>query len=87
MHDIEAPNIIHCDSLGTRVGDFKECDKVNVIAMNPPYGGSTEASVKNNFPSDMRSSETADLFMVLIMYRLKANGRAAVIVPDGFCLV
>ncbi len=35
----------------------------------------------------MRSSETADLFMVLIMYRLKANGRAAVIVPDGFCLV
>ena len=84
VHDIEAPNIIHCDSLGTRVGDFKECDKVNVIAMNPPYGGSTEASVKNNFPSDMRSSETADLFMVLIMYRLKANGRAAVIVPDGF---
>ena len=52
--------------------------------MNPPYGGSTEASVKNNFPSDMRSSETADLFMVLIMFRLKANGRAAVIVPDGF---
>lgn len=84
VHDIEAPNIIHCDSLGTRVGDFKECDKVNVIAMNPPYGGSTEASVKNNFPSDMRSSETADLFMVLIMFRLKANGRAAVIVPDGF---
>lgn len=52
--------------------------------MNPPYGGSTEASVKGNFPMDMRSSETADLFMVLIMYRLKRNGRAAVIVPDGF---
>lgn len=66
------------------LGILKECDKVNVIAMNPPYGGSTEASVKNSFPSDMRSSETADLFMVLIMFRLKANGRAAVIVPDGF---
>lgn len=84
VHDIEAPNILHCDSLGTKMSDFKESDKVDVIAMNPPYGGSTEASVKGNFPMDMRSSETADLFMVLIMYRLKRNGRAAVIVPDGF---
>ena len=69
VHDIEAPNIKHCDSLGTKMSDFKESDKVDVIAMNPPYGGSTEASVKGNFPMDMRSSETADLFMVLIMYR------------------
>lgn len=84
VHDIEAPNIRHCDSLATKMSDFKEADKVDVIAMNPPYGGSTEASVKGNFPMDMRSSETADLFMVLIMYRLKRNGRAAVIVPDGF---
>ena len=84
LHDIEAPNIRHCDSLGMPYNSFKENDKVNVIAMNPPYGGSTEASVKSNFPADMRSSETADLFMVLIMYRLKAEGRAAVIVPDGF---
>jgi len=84
VHDIEAPNIKHCDSLGTKMSDFKESDKVNVIAMNPPYGGSTEASVKGNFPMDMRSGETADLFMVLIMYRLKKDGRAAVIVPDGF---
>ena len=52
--------------------------------MNPPYGGSTDAASKSNFPMEFRSSETADLFMVLIMYRLKANGRAAVIVPDGF---
>ena len=84
VHDVEAPNILHCDSLGTKMSDFKDSDKVDVVAMNPPYGGSTEASVKGNFPLDMRSSETADLFMVLIMYRLKADGRAAVIVPDGF---
>ena len=84
VHDIEAPNIRHCDSLATKMSDFKESDKVDVIAMNPPYGGSTEASIKGNFPTDLRSSETADLFMVLIMYRLKAGGRAAVIVPDGF---
>lgn len=84
LHDVEAPNIIHCDSLGTKVSDFKDTDMVDVIGMNPPYGGSTDASAKSNFPMDMRSSETADLFMVLIMYRLKAQGRAGVIVPDGF---
>lgn len=84
LHDVEAPNIRHCDSLATKVTDFTGQDKVDVIGMNPPYGGSTEASVKSNFPMEMRSSETADLFMVLIMYRLKAGGRAGVIVPDGF---
>lgn len=84
LHDIDAPNIRHCDSLGTKVSDFKDADKVDVIGMNPPYGGSTDASAKSNFPMEMRSSETADLFMVLIMYRLKAHGRAGVIVPDGF---
>ena len=84
LHDVEAPNIRHCDSLGTKMSDFKETDKVNVIAMNPPYGGSTDAAAKSNFPMEFRSSETADLFMVLIMYRLKRDGRAAVIVPDGF---
>ena len=84
LHDVEAPNIRHCDSLATKVTDFTGKDKVDVIGMNPPYGGSTEASVKSNFPMEMRSSETADLFMVLIMCRLKAGGRAGVIVPDGF---
>ena len=52
--------------------------------MNPPYGGSTEDSVKSNFPVQYRSSETADLFIALIMYRLKAGGRCGVIIPDGF---
>ena len=84
LHDIEAPNITNCDSLGTNVTDFKESDKVDVIGMNPPYGGSTEDSVKSNFPVQYRSSETADLFIALIMYRLKAGGRCGVIIPDGF---
>ena len=52
--------------------------------MNPPYGGSEKADVKNHFPADLASSETADLFMSVIMYRLKQNGRVAVILPDGF---
>lgn len=84
LHNVEAPNIRHCDSLGIKMSDFKEGDKVNIIAMNPPYGGSTDVAAKSNFPMEFRSSETADLFMVLIMYRLKTDGRAAVIVPDGF---
>ena len=84
VRGIEAPDIRHCDSLGVRMSDFKDADKVDVIAMNPPYGGRTDAGVKGNFPMEMRSGETADLFMVLIMYRLKKAGRAAVIVPDGF---
>lgn len=43
IHDIDAPNIHHCDSLGTKVSDFKPKDKVDVIGMNPPYGDSTDA--------------------------------------------
>jgi len=84
VHDIEEPNIAHTDSLGRKVTEFKDGDKVDCIGMNPPYGGSTGANAKLNFPSSMQSSETADLFIVLIMYRLKKMGRAGVIIPDGF---
>ena len=67
--------------------DYTEDDQVDVILMNPPYGGSEKnRSKKINFPSDLASSETADLFMSVIMYRLKEKGRAAVILPDGFLL-
>lgn len=54
------------------------------ILMNPPYGGHEDKSIQGFFPDDLASSETADLFMSVILYRLKKNGRAAVIVPDGF---
>lgn len=47
-------------------------------------GDPEKDAVKNNFPADLRSSETADLFLDVIMYRLKKNGRCAVIIPDGF---
>lgn len=64
--------------------DYTEDDQFDVILMNPPYGGSEKADVKNHFPSDLASSETADLFLSIIMYRLKENGRVGVIIPDGF---
>ena len=84
LHDIDMPRIYHDNSLLRDVLDYTDKDKFEVVLMNPPYGGNEKADVKNHFPSDLASSETADLFMSVIMYRLKDNGRAAVILPDGF---
>ncbi|WP_155008743.1 class I SAM-dependent DNA methyltransferase [Priestia megaterium] len=84
LHDIDNPTIVHGNSLDKNVRDYNEEDKFNIILMNPPYGGSEKDSIKMNFPVELRSSETADLFMSVIMYRLKENGRAGVILPDGF---
>lgn len=84
LHNIESPKVHHDNSLAKNVLNYTEDDAFDVILMNPPYGGSEKNAIKQNFPSDLSSSETADLFMVLIMYRLKKNGRAAVILPDGF---
>lgn len=84
LHDIDNPKIIHTNALEERVQDYKEKDRFNVILMNPPYGGNEKEGIKKNFPTDLRSSETADLFMSVIMYRLKQDGRCAIILPDGF---
>lgn len=84
LHGLDVPQVYHSNTLLHDVLDYTQSDKVDVILMNPPYGGSEKADVKNHFPSDLASSETADLFMSVIMYRLKQNGRAAVILPDGF---
>lgn len=84
LHDIDTPRVYHDNSLLKDVLDYTEDDQFDVVLMNPPYGGSEKNEVKNHFPSDLASSETADLFMSVIMYRLKQNGRAAVILPDGF---
>ena len=63
---------------------MENLSKFDVILMNPPYGGHEDKSIQGFFPDDLASSETADLFMSVILYRLKKNGRAAVVVPDGF---
>ena len=84
LHGLDIPQIYHDNSLLRDVLDYTEDDQFDVILMNPPYGGSEKADVKNHFPSDLASSETADLFMTVIMYRLRETGRAAVIIPDGF---
>ena len=84
LHDLDMPAIYHDNSLLKNVLDYTDKDRFDVILMNPPYGGDEIEGITINFPANLRSSETADLFMVVILYRLKKNGRAAVILPDGF---
>ena len=84
LHDIDNPNVHHDNALEKPVKDYTEKDKFDVILMNPPYGGAEIEQIKTNFPAALRSSETADLFMSVIMYRLKKNGRVAIVLPDGF---
>ena len=84
LHDIDVPNISHDNSLTKNVRDLKESDYVDVIAMNPPFGGVEEDTVLTNFPNAFQTKETADLFMTVMMYRLSEKGRAGVVLPDGF---
>jgi type I restriction enzyme M protein len=84
LHDIDAPNIRRDNSLTRNVRDIRDDERFDVIAMNPPFGGIEEDGIATNFPQAFRAKETADLFMVRIMYSLKQGGRAGVILPDGF---
>ena len=84
LHDQNNPSITHGNALLKSPIDYTDDEKFDVILMNPPYGGSEKKEVQQNFPDDIASSETADLFMAVIMGRLKEKGRAAVVLPDGF---
>lgn len=84
LHDVNEPNIIRGNSLEKNVRDYEDEDKFDIILMNPPYGGTEKKSVQQNFPTELRDSETADLFMVEILYRLKQNGKVGIVLPDGF---
>ncbi|MGH2077682.1 N-6 DNA methylase [Aerococcus urinaeequi] len=84
LHDIDEPGIKRGNSLTDNVREVSDKNKVDVFAMNPPYGGVEGPGIQANFPSDMQTKETADLFMAMMMYHLKKNGRAGVILPDGF---
>ena len=84
LHDINEPQIIRGNSLEKNVRDYEDSDKFDVILMNPPYGGTEKKSVQQNFPAELRDSETADLFVIEILFRLKQNGRVGIVLPDGF---
>ncbi|OAJ60564.1 DNA methyltransferase [Paraburkholderia ginsengiterrae] len=84
LHGIEVPSLIRHDNTLTRpLADYGTRDMVDVILTNPPFGGTEEPGIEGNFPADVRTRETADLFLVLIIELLKHDGRAAVVLPDG----
>lgn len=89
LHGMEAPQIDYDNSLAVKVTEIGDRDRVDVIVTNPPFGGEEETSIKSGFPQDMQTSETALLFLQLIMRMLRRpkgttpGGRAAVVVPNG----
>jgi type I restriction enzyme M protein len=85
LHGIDTPTRIrHDNTLSRPYKDYGNADRVNVIVTNPPFGGMEEDGIENNFPTNLRTRETADLFVALIIKLLKDGGRAAVVLPDGF---
>jgi len=84
VHGIDVPTgIRHDNTLARPLRDITAKDRVDVIVTNPPFGGMEEDGIENGFPTDFRTRETADLFLVLIMELLKDGGRAAIVLPDG----
>lgn len=86
LHGIDVPSQIeHKNTLGTSWNEWGDNDKVDCIITNPPFGGYEDDGVGSDYPADLRTRETADMFMALIIKKLlKENGRAAVVLPDGF---
>jgi len=84
LHGIDAPlNIERGNSLAQSLRDITEKDRVDVILTNPPFGGSEQDMIKKGFPTQYQTSETADLFLILIIEMLKNGGEAGIVLPDG----
>ena len=83
LHDIEVPNIINGDSLNREYTSIGAKDKVDVILANPPFGASVSDGVETNYPAQFRTTESADLFLLLMIRYLRDGGRAAIVLPDG----
>jgi type I restriction enzyme M protein len=82
LHGIEAPNIMHTNTLSENLADIQEKDRVDVILANPPFGGKERKEVQQNFP--IRTGETAFLFLQHFIKMLKAGGRAGVVIKNTF---
>ncbi len=83
LHDIEIPNVDYTDSLNREYTSIGAKDRVDVILANPPFGASVTDGVETNFPQNYRTTESADLFLVLMIRYLKEGGRTAIVLPDG----
>lgn len=82
LHGIEAPNIIHTNTLGENVMNLQEKDRFDIVLANPPFGGKERKEVQQNFP--IKTGETAFLFLQHFIKSLKAGGRAAVVIKNTF---
>ena len=82
LHGIEAPNIIHTNTLAENLADIQEKDRYDVILANPPFGGKERAEVQQNFP--IKTGETASLFLQHFIKILKAGGKAGVVIKNTF---
>ena len=82
LHGIEAPNIIHTNTLTENIRDIQEKDRYHVILANPPFGGKERKEVQQNF--DIKTGETASLFLQHFIKSLKAGGRAAIVIKNTF---
>ena len=82
LHGIEAPNIVHANTLAENMADIQDKDRYDVILANPPFGGKERKEVQQNFP--VKTGETAFLFLQHFIKSLKAGGRAAIVIKNTF---
>ena len=82
LHGIDAPNIIHTNTLSENLADIQEKDRYDVVLANPPFGGKERKEVQQNFP--IRTGETAFLFLQHFIKILKAGGRGGVVIKNTF---
>lgn len=82
LHGVEAPNIIHTNTLSENITDIQEKDRYNVVLANPPFGGKERAEVQENFP--IRTGETASLFLQHFIKIMKAGGKAGIVIKNTF---
>ena len=82
LHGVEAPNIVHTNTLAENLADIQERDRYDIVIANPPFGGKERAEVQHNFP--IKSGETAFLFLQHFIKILKAGGRAGIVIKNTF---
>jgi type I restriction enzyme M protein len=82
LHGIDAPNIVHTNTLAENISDIQDKDRFDVALANPPFGGKERPEVQQNFP--IKTGETAFLFLQHFIKSLKAGGRAAIVIKNTF---
>ena len=82
LHGVEAPNIIHTNTLAENLADVQQKDRVDVILANPPFGGKERSEIQQNFP--IKTSETAYLFLQHFIKMMKSGGRCGVVIKNTF---